>query len=315
MISVFVSGNGDTSRRETSSRGSALIKGIAVLLAAVGVVGCGAEAPGGAEPIDSVEQDWGLNGFNGISPDCISGNFLHRSKTDEAGVTTPVDAQLTRLCEQPAQGGLCELKAEWAKWLNPNGVDPPEPDTVLRGQLLGAMIQCALPTDTTVLVSAGVSVRGMFKAFPGWADSSLRTDEQEMLSGCVAAKVNAFGATVPIGLVGPGPGLDASTPVEDPSFHYQEAVYFGTLFGLNPVLYACTGDQNSGGNDVVGIEQRVCSQPGNPCNIQALGPCNPFVCAGGWGNPGLPTGAYCQGAADLNGNKWAFPATVYMQVK
>lgn len=315
MVHVFTSSEGDASRRGFAVRSGELIKGVVVLLAAIGAIGCGSVSPvDEGAPLGSAYQELIRDGWNGIPPACVGSDFLHRDRTDEAGVTTPGDDQLARLCDQPLAGG-CNLKAEWATWLNPDSSDPPDPDDLLRFQLLQAMIQCTLPPERTVLVTASAPVRGMFGAFPEWANMPLTPDRQEFLSACVGAKVNGVGASVQIGIVGPGPGPEPPQPIKNPSFHFQESVIFGTLFGFDPALYVCTGAQDSGGGVVIGLEQRVCTQPGNECNIEGLGPCDPAWCVGGWANPGAPTGAHCLGAQDPLQRSWHYPATVYLRVK
>lgn len=312
MNQVYWQGEAREDRKRTGARTSEVITGILALAALLGGAGCAVDASGeGSEPVESVSQEDRITGGNGIPPAVLAGGYLQRSNTDNAGITTPVDAKLIKLCET-FDGVKCLLKQQWAHWVNPNQADPPDPDSVLRRHLLSALIQGAMPPEVAVSVGPGDEIPGMFGLFLEWAEAPLAPDAQELMSAFIAMKVNALGATVPIGIVGPGPGEVAPEPIDDPTYHFQEAVFAGNLFGQSSKVFACTGSQISGGGVPVGLEKRICSQPGNPCNIKGLGPCA-NVC-GAWAGVGTPTGEHCVAFKDPGGVQWLHPLTTYLTV-
>ncbi len=292
------------------------MKGIAVgvvLAMMMGVSGCAYEVDElGTEPVDSISQEVGREGTNGIPPTVLAGNYLAKANTDASGVTSPIHPGLIELCDS-FDGKQCILNAQWEHWINPNQTNPPDNHTILRGRIVEALIEGALEPGVFVLVAGKINIEGMFGMYPGWTTSRLGLQEQQIMSAFVAIKVNAFGAAVPIGIVGPGPGAELPKPVENPSFTYQEAAFYGNLFGAQPSkMMACVGARNSGGGIVAGVADRICSDPGNPCNIVGLGSC--AVWCDVWGGVGLPTGEYCAVAKDPMGGKWQHPVTVYMRV-
>lgn len=299
--------------RASVRRGMQFIAGVIALAAILGSTACagGAES-GDLEPIDSVSQKWGPDGENGIPPAALQGGYLSRSNTDAASVTSPLNASLIELCDS-FNGTLCILKTEWEHWINPTMTIPPDSDSILRGRIVEALIEGAMDPKVTVRIGGKIDVQGMFGMYPAWTTNRLGLLEQQTMSAFIAIKVNAFGAAVPIGIVGPGPGPNATKPVDDPRFTYQEAVFYGNLFGANPgKMMACSGAQVATTGTVVGLADRICSDPGNPCNIDGLGPCAQWCDL--WGGVGLPTGEYCAIARDPMGVKWLFPITVYMRV-
>lgn len=292
------------------------MKGIAVgvvLAMMMGVSGCAYEVEEPeTESVNSITQKWGGDYKNGIPPAVLASNYLAQANTDASGVTSPIHPDLIELCDS-FDGKQCILKAQWEHWINPNQTNPPDNHTILRGRIVEALIEGAMPEGVFVLVGGKINIEGMFGMYPGWATSRLGLQEQQTMSAFVAVKVNAFGAAVPIGIVGPGPGPEATKPVENQSFTYQEAAFYGNLFGAQPSkMMACVGARNSGGGTVAGLADRICSDPGNPCNIVGLGSCAAWCDV--WGGVGLPTGEYCAVAKDPMGAKWQHPVTVYMRV-
>lgn len=292
------------------------MNGIAIGMAMammVGVSGCAYDVEEmGTEPVDSISQYWRGDGKNGIPPSVLASNYLAQSNTDASGVTSPIHSGLIELCDS-FDGKQCILKAQWEHWINPNQTNPPDNHTILRGRVVEALIEGAMEPGVFVLVGGKINIEGMFGMYPAWATSRLGLQEQQTMSAFVAIKVNAFGAAVPIGIVGPGPGPNATKPVDDPRFTYQEAVFYGNLFGAQPSkMMACAGSRNSSGGIVDGLADRICSDPGNPCNIVGLGSCAAWCDV--WGGVGLPTGEYCAVAKDPMGGKWQHPVTVYMRV-
>lgn len=264
------------------------------------------------EPVGQISQNWGPDGENGIPPDVLIGGYLSRLNTNKAGVTSVADPQLASLCGI-FDGINCDLNAVWENWLNPTGAYPPDSDTVLRGHILASLAQGTMPKGVVVHLPGGVDVEGRFGMYPDWAILPLGVNEQQTMSGFIAMKVNAFGATVPVGIVGPDPGPEAPKPVDDPRFTYQEGVFFGNLFGTKPgPMMACIGSRAVTTGTVAGQALRVCSDLGNPCNVDALGPCADWCDS--WAGVGVPTGEYCESAHDAAGGVWTFPLTVYMRV-
>jgi hypothetical protein len=299
-------------RRRSADPGKGLSTGLA-LLAIMGVAGCGGDPTiGDEESIDSVSQAWGPDGKNGITPAILAANYLSNVNTFAANVNSPGDQRPITLCgslsyDTNTSTWSCGLKAEWTNWLFGSGGPA---DVKNRYNLLVAMIHCSMPPSVVVHVPSFPSVKGMFGMYMSWTVAPLEMHEREVVSACVGAKVNAFGAVVPIAFVGP----NVPQSIGDPSFAYQEATFFGDLFGKAPLLMACSGKKDGGGTYVVGRSLRICGEINNPCNIRALGACEAgtYVCP-----PGSMVGSgpdeHCTVAANGVGGVFKHSLMVYLK--
>ncbi|NUQ78244.1 MAG: hypothetical protein HUU21_32345 [Polyangiaceae bacterium] len=322
MNQVFCTGN---ARRDRHTTARPVAAGLALLFLMTGAAACGGDPTlGEDEPTAEVSQAGGPPGYNGVTPAILAANHLSTIETDLATVTV-AGSDPVKLCSS-VQYNIntgkydCALKSEWGKWLFFYG-GPAKVITQDRYQLLKTLIDCALPDDHVVLVPNFPSEDGMFGLYKDWVSQSIPHPYRQLLSSCAAAKVNAFGATVPIGFTGPGPTGFLPDPIPDPSFMYQEATFFGDLFGPAPLLMACSGKKDGGGSYVVGKNLRVCGQIGNPCHIRALGACDGIpisfcdAWAGGPPTPGMGPSEHCVSTNNGVGAHWKYPLTVYLQAE
>jgi hypothetical protein len=140
-------------------------------------------------------------------------------------------------------------------------------------------------TDAAGAVHAA-SYRGSLGLAPAWATKPLDLPGQEWVSACLAARVNALGATVSLSLRGQSPAL-ACTAADTATHPKREAVFFGNLFTSSPAVYSCYDPLTS---SLAVLNQRVCGEvlaglvPVFNCGpIQILGPCDNLL--------GIPVGS------------------------
>lgn len=315
MNHVFWESDARGNRRGSADPGKELAAGLALLLiVATGTAGCGGDPITGDEEVfDSISQAWPEDGHNGITPAILAAGHLGDVNTFPFNVNSALDNRPKNLCQSftfdsGANAWVCVLKNEWKNWLFAYGAN--HAITKDRYYLTEAMVQCAMTPNVVVQVPIFPSLKGMFGLYTTWALAPLEMHEREVLSACVAAKVNAFGAVVPMAFVGP----DVPQAITDPSYMYQEAAFFGDLFGKKPLMMACSGKKIGGGSYVVGKNLRVCGQPNNPCHIKALGACDAgtFVCQG-WAGSGSEE--HCVVASNGVGGFFKHPLTVYLQTE
>ena len=98
--------------------------------------------------------------------------------------------------------------------------------------VLKYLVECALtPTDWVAIRYRG-TVRplasGIANLGPSLVDGELNTNDQEWVSACLLARINATGDHVPLDLVARYPGF--REPSDPNVFNVREAAYFGNLF-------------------------------------------------------------------------------------
>jgi len=201
--------------------------------------------------------------------------------------------------------GAWSFATTWTTWLH---ADPLRIDE--RRQSLRYFVRCALGPEETVTLPDGEALRGTFGLVPEWTLRPLDRDGQEIVSACLIALTNAEGAHVQVGLAGPALG-DRSLA---PELSFMEATFYGNIFADPPIIRGCTGTREAAAKHVVGLAERRCGEPGNPCGVQVEGPCD----AGDeppcrrWSGP--PAHRYC---VEAHGGAVTFhhPITVYLEVR
>jgi hypothetical protein len=141
------------------------------------------------------------------------------------------------------------------------------------------IVTCALEPDQSVTYTwaddAGtytVTEQGQIGLAPTWSDEPLRDRGQQLVSGCIAARVNYFGVTVPISVR--NEVLAESTGSDELSeFPHVEGAFWGNLFVPNPRLYACYDPRNVANSRA---DQRECAS-GYPEGNGHVVPCGPIT--------------------------------------
>jgi hypothetical protein len=162
----------------------------------------------------------GMNLGNGI--DLTNGMNLGNGLNLGNGITGPYYAP-------PAGSGF-------EQWID---VDPPA-----RVKILRYLVECALPAGDVVQLqyrgSLEIVGRGILGLGPTLKRGAMPALEQEAVSSCLLARVNAQGISVSVDLLAPMPGLDSATSAELATFSVSEGVFFGNLFLSTPQAYACS---------------------------------------------------------------------------
>jgi hypothetical protein len=165
--------------------------------------------------------------------------------------------------------------------LSLNGAASGGLETTEQGRdLLSYVAKCALRAGD-ILVAEHEDVvyefPGLLGVAPEWEAAPLTAELQGWVSGCLLAHVNAFDTSVPVSLRAPGK-LDFDV-AESVQFPIHEATFFGNVFNIELVMYACTGDMPEAAFALSDDRAlRACSDPANEdgtsaCQFVTLGRC------------------------------------------
>ena len=145
------------------------------------------------------------------------------------------------------------------------------------------IVGCALPAGQSVSYTwtdalgnpYTVVEQGQIGLAPEWATGSLSSDGAQLVSGCVAARVNYFGVEVHISVR--NPDLASVTPDSElAAYPYVEGSFWGNLFSASPGLYSCYDPDNV---DHSRADQRDCAT-GYLDGTGQLQPCGPITLTG-----------------------------------
>jgi len=198
------------------------------------VLGNGAILPNGTKLSNGLKLSNGIDAANGIA----LSNGLKLSN----GISGPYYA--------PPPGSALE------QWID---VDPP-----MRKRILRYLVECALPDTVEVQILYGgqleVLGRGIGNLGPGLARGEMSVAEQEKVSACLLARVNALGNLVTIDMQGPMADgrFDQPAPPDSP-FVQPESAFYGNLFLAEPRAYLCAD------LPVTELDESIC--PSRSCSL------------------------------------------------
>lgn len=137
----------------------------------------------------------------------------------------------------------------------------------------------------------------------GWASAAASTTDQEWVTACLASKVQS-GTVVTIS----ARGSALTTPTsEKTTYTRQEGGFYGNVFQVGPVVYACAGSQSTYAQS----HGRACTGVGSCTNITASG-----ICGGGaTGACSAITNTYygnCYSSTARTGTQYVRVITTYM---
>lgn len=210
---------------------------------------CGGGAPAGAEKRLAFQPSSELDSVNGLLATSLNGSCLDIDSTNASagdGLSGPGGVD-TNSCGDWMNGlspnllGLNGLRAnglktvQFDKWFSA--------DPVAANAMMKYLVKCSLPFAETLTYTADDgstwSWPGMFGLAPRWASGkAIPEDEQELVSACVAAHANKYGAHVPISVLGrraDGAPLPV-TEAELAGFPLREGCFFGNLFHKDGVF-------------------------------------------------------------------------------
>src|SRR5260221_543347 len=124
--------------------------------------------------------------------------------------------------------------------------------------LMKYLVRCSLPAADVLTYTdpngQAWSWAGGFGLAPAWASGhAIPVNEQQLVSGCVAAHANKYGVHVPISVLGNSPDGSAIPYTDDElsTFSITEGCFFGNLFRKDGVFsgndrtMSMTGNQSS----------------------------------------------------------------------
>jgi hypothetical protein len=197
------------------------------------VLGNGAVLPNGTKLSNGLKLSNGIDASNGIR--------LSNGTKLSNGITGPFYA--------PPAGSALE------QWID---VDPP-----MRKRILRYLIECALPetVEVQILYRGQLEVlgRGVGNLGPGLQQGEMGTAEQQKVSACLLARVNARGELVTIDMSGPMADGRFDQPADpDSPFLMPESAFYGNLFLAEPLAYLCA--------DLAGpLDESIC--PSRSCSL------------------------------------------------
>jgi hypothetical protein len=143
-------------------------------------------------------------------------------------------------------------------------------------EVLKYVVQCALdPEDIMVGTSGGQRYEfpGLLGLTPQWRNRHLRDEEQELVSACLLAHVNAFGMPIPISLR--AYRVLSATDEERRDYPVYEGTFFGQIFedGMTRA-YSCQGSATEAAMaHSEDRAMRVCTNGTDDCGIISAGRC------------------------------------------
>lgn len=147
------------------------------------------------------------------------------------------------------------------------------------------LINCALPagqtrtfdwTDSSSTVHHEV-FQGSFGIAPSFGQGGgqgMTTEDQELLSSCIASRTNYYGVTVTVSFRGNRSGKFATDTTERNEYNKAEGVFFGNLWATPPVLRSCYFGANVSNSRAALRECATKHSDGDECgSIVSLGDC------------------------------------------
>lgn len=153
-------------------------------------------------------------------------------------------------------------------------------------EVLRSAVECALTPDQSVSDPVtGELYTGWWGLAPSWLGEVLSVEGRRYVTACMVQRLNYYGASVPILLEGPHPGI-AQSATFGPQYPISESTVFGDLFssttpllGLLPAfnVYVCWESLLPQSCGLLGLplllEERICDDA-PLCGLMVLGPCD-----------------------------------------
>jgi hypothetical protein len=214
-----------------------------------------ASACGSGQPVQGEKQQFRrqnpaeLNSENGLlavslTDSCLSLETFSIDPLGDGIIYTPPD---TSSCSDPMNGMAPNLLG--LNGLSPGGLSTDSfdkwfaADPAAANALMKYLVKCSMPyassLDYTADDGSRYSWSGLFGLAPEWvAGAPIPEKEQQLVSACVAAHANKYGAHVPISVLG-NQADGSPIPVDDQelaTYPLPEGCFFGNLFSSDGVF-------------------------------------------------------------------------------
>jgi hypothetical protein len=252
---------------------------------------CGAEpAPTSDGPLPgrALQSDNGLS-TNGLSTNGVSSNGLSTNGLSTNGLST----------NGLSTNGLSTNS--FSAWFTD--------DTTYSSMVMKYLVRCAYPAGVSLSYSAGgvtYTWPGELGLAPAWAaGGAIPLPEQQLISACLAAHTNKYGAQVSISVRGffSSGGQIPVTSSEAATYNNDEGCYFGNLFDGSGVFSAYS--RNSPLADPSQSSLRACAlsagQYGSCPPMQTTYDSCQSLCTGTWSQV---TGAFTFRSCSWNGTDY-----------
>jgi hypothetical protein len=143
-------------------------------------------------------------------------------------------------------------------------------------EVLTYVVKCAMDEDVVMVGTSGgqtYEFRGLLGLAPKWTERALKESEQQLISGCLLAHVNAFGEPVSISLR--SEGTLAATDEERRDYPVYEGTFFGQIFegGMTHAFSCQGGAAEAALAHSEDRARRVCTDGTDRCEIISVGRC------------------------------------------
>ncbi|MGE0403459.1 MAG: hypothetical protein AB7T06_42535 [Kofleriaceae bacterium] len=134
-------------------------------------------------------------------------------------------------------------------------------DTAENRDVVGYLVQCALPEGSSITLSDAngtYTFDGAIGLAPGWASGAPSASEKRWVSACLLARTNAYGVSVAISLRGPNAALTVDA-TEASAYGLREGAFWGDVFGDTLDANACPGPLKLADSQASTLPLRACT--------------------------------------------------------
>jgi len=214
-----------------------------------------------ATPADPGAEQGSTLSWNGLSPSSLQGGLGNHLGYEGLGFRGSTYNGLS--------ADALVNNAGWTEWYA--GDDGNQ-------ELFSYLVGCALAPDQRIgAVEVDGTVWGPWAGTiglaPAWANGARQTQaEQDLVSACLLAHVNAYGVSVPISVRG-GQWQPSSSEIED--FPIFEGQFFGSVFNDDGDFEVCRagGESNAATSEELLAADRICTIDPAQCSLVDAGPC------------------------------------------
>jgi hypothetical protein len=134
-------------------------------------------------------------------------------------------------------------------------------DTADNREVVGYLVQCALPEGSSITLSDAngtYTFDGAVGLAPAWATTTPTASEKRWVSACLLARTNAYGVSVAISMRGPHAALTVDG-AEASAYGIREGAFWGDVFSDPMDANACPGPDKLAGSQASTLPLRACT--------------------------------------------------------
>lgn len=152
-------------------------------------------------------------------------------------------------------------------------------DTADNREVVGYLVQCALPEGSSITLSDAngtYTFDGAVGLAPAWTANAPSASEKRWVSACLLARTNAYGVSVAISMRGPHAALVVDA-AEASAYGLLEGAFWGDVFADTFDANACPGPLKLADSQASTLPLRACTVSADgittTCGHEYAGPC------------------------------------------